>query len=430
MVGNKNFTVMNYQRIKILTAALLTATTVMTSCSDVKDLDAGMENQDSFTNNGLPVIDAVYDIQDTAFTTPLTDGVLNQYIRLRGKNLAKAKSININGLEVDVRSRVYATSSDSYIRIPRMIPEEETGLLVYETDKGKTEIPFNVTIPTLVLDGLSNEFALQGSRVKLAGEYFDLYEFGDTTEQSPVSIVIFNDEAGYNEEVKLDSCTETYASLTIPVDCPDNSFIRFEWNEKGGERATKTVPYRHTDNLIFGNFDQDLGAWDGNTTYLTDGTGDDDPQSLGYRFWRFTLTQNAWDYYGIGWWMQWKENWGDITEHPENYYFVFEVCTAATCPFYDYGENGTDGAKNGGYNFSINGGANYQWDPVYNGLVNTNGKWVTVRIPLDALTDPSKGLPTPGNGGNLAFICQPNNNDGWDKVDHSFGQFRFEKKVY
>ncbi|MCR5312541.1 MAG: hypothetical protein K6E54_02635 [Bacteroidaceae bacterium] len=417
---------MKLYKIHTLGLVIMSVSAII-SCSDVKDLDAGLEYADRFDNHGAPVIEAIYDVYDEE--TPITSGTLNQYIVVKGQNLAQAKEININGLEVDIKNRVYATTTASYIRIPRAIPENETGVLSYKTDQGTTEIAFPVSIPELELEGLKNEFAIQGSRVQLSGDYFDLYNFNDTTETSPVSILIYNESEGYSEEVKLDSCTETYASLTIPTDCPDNSLIKFSWQAMGGGEATKTIPYRMSNMLMLGNFDGELGSWSGNTDYITDGTKSGDPESLGYQYWRFNCTLDSWAYYGIGWWVQWKQEWDAVTANPSNYYFKFEVCTSATTPFYDYGTNGTEGEKNGGYNFSLNGGANYQWDPCYTGLTNTSGKWVTVRIPLEDVVDPEKGLPSFGGGGNLAFICQPNGSDSWT-LDHSFGQFRIEPKNY
>ena len=403
-------------------------TLFLTACSDVVKFND--EKEDLFSNNGSPVISAVYDATNDD-AAPITAGVLKQFIRLKGQNLANPKHVNINGVEVDVRD-IYAESANSWIHIPRVVPESPTGILVYETQQGTVTINFDVSIPHMELEGLENEFVLPGNEVKVKGDYFDLFEFNDTTDASTASIVITNDALGYRQVIKTDSCTEDYTGIIIPKDCPDNSLITFSWQEMG-QNYSKSIPYRMSDQLMFGNFDGDLGWWnDWGRGLVTDGTKEGDPVSLGYNFLRLTGTFGAWDWNSTGFGCNWR--WLDASANPENYVVKFEVWTNSSNPFYSYGTNDVYNDKNGGYCFTMNNGEpRRQFDPVSEfNLTNTYGKWVTVAMPLDEMIQ-NKPLPTsPDQWVNFEFVCQPNPVDGvsaWN-VDHAWGQFRIEPRNY
>lgn len=410
----------NIKNISLSAMAIL----AFASCSDVVDYSV----PDRTTNSGAPAISQIYDVQDTGYVAPLNGGVLNQMIHIKGQNLANAKKIRFNDVDVDVR-QVYATTDEAWVKIPRVIPGVQNDILLYETDKGTTEINFPVSIPSVEIKGLKNEFALQGNQVQITSDYMDLYGFNDTTETSPAKVYIENVDAGYRKEIHCDSCSEKFTSIVIPKDCPDNSLIHFSWHEISGDK-TATLPYRMTDQLMFGNFGGDLGWWnDWGKGLVTDGTNSGDPESLGFGFLRVKGTYDAWSWNSTGFGCNWK--WLDASAHPENYVLKFEVATNSSNPFNNYGDNGASGSKNGGYNFTLQAGGEgrCQFDPVSMGINNTYGKWVTVSIPL---TDVLKGgsLPTAENQFiALELVMQPNTADAWN-VDHCFGQFRIEPKKY
>lgn len=410
----------NIKNISLSAMAIL----AFASCSDVVDYSV----PDRTTNSGAPAISQIYDVQDTGYVVPLNGGVLNQMIHIKGQNLANAKKIRFNDVDVDVR-QVYATTDEAWVKIPRVIPGVQNDILLYETDKGTTEINFPVSIPSVEIEGLKNEFALQGNQVQITSDYMDLYGFNDTTETSPAKVYIENVDAGYRKEIHCDSCSEKFTSIVIPKDCPDNSLIHFSWHEISGDK-TVTLPYRMTDQLMFGNFNGDLGWWnDWGKGLVTDGTNSGDPESLGFGFLRVKGTYDAWSWNSTGFGCNWK--WFDASAHPENYVLKFEVATNSSNPFKNYGDNGASGSKNGGYNLTLQAGGEgrCQFDPVSMGINNTYGKWVTVSIPI---TDVLKGgsLPTAENQWiALEFVMQPNTADAWN-VDHCFGQFRIEPKKY
>lgn len=410
----------NIKNISLSAMAIL----AFASCSDVVDYSV----PDRTTNSGAPAISQIYDVQDTGYVAPLNGGVLNQMIHIKGQNLANAKKIRFNDVDVDVR-QVYATTDEAWVKIPRVIPGVQNDSLVYETDKGEVKMYFPVSIPSVEIEGLKNEFALQGNQVQITSDYMDLYGFNDTTETSPAKVYIENVDAGYRKEIHCDSCSEKFTSIVIPEDCPDNSLIHFSWHEISGDK-TVTLPYRMTDQLMFGDFNGDLGWWnDWGKGLVTDGTKSGDPGSLGFGFLRVKGTYDAWSWNSTGFGCNWK--WLDASAHPENYVLKFEVATNSSNPFNNYGDNGASGSKNGGYNFTLQAGGEgrCQFDPVSMGINNTYGKWVTVSIPL---TDVLKGgsLPTAEDQFiALELVMQPNTADAWN-VDHCFGQFRIEPKKY
>lgn len=411
----------NIKNIGLSAMALL----ALVSCSDVVDYKI----PDRTSNHGAPVISNIYDVQDTGFVAPLSVGVLNQMLHIKGENLANVKRVRFNDVEVDVR-QVYATTTDAWVKIPRVVPTTQDDELVYETNVDSVKMTFPVSIPSVKIDGLKNEFALQGNQVQINSEYMDLYGFSDTTETSPASVYIENIEASYRKELHCDSCSEQFTSIVIPEDCPDNSLIHFTWHELSGDK-TAAIPYRMTNQLMFGNFDGDLGWWnDWGKGLVTDGGNSGDPKSLGYNFLRIKGAFDAWSWNSTGLGCSWK--WFDASAHPENYVLKFEVCTNSSNPFNNYGDNGTSGSKNGGYNITLqDGGAGRcQFDPVSMGISNTYGNWVTVTIPLKNVM---MGGSLPAEDGELwvalELVMQPNTADAWN-VDHSFGQFRIEPKNY
>ena len=410
----------NIKNISLSAMAIL----AFASCSDVVDYSV----PDRTTNSGAPAISQIYDVQDTGYVAPLNGGVLNQMIHIKGQNLANAKKIRFNDVDVDVR-QVYATTDEAWVKIPRVIPGVQNDILLYETDKGTTEINFPVSIPSVEIEGLKNEFTLQGNQVQITSDYMDLYGFNDTTETSPAKVYIENVDAGYRKEIHCDSCSEKFTSIVIPEDCPDNSLIHFSWHEISGDK-TITLPYRMTDQLMFGNFNGDLGWWnDWGKGLVTDGTNSGDPESLGFGFLRVKGTYDAWSWNSTGFGCNWR--WLDASAHPENYVLKFEVATNSSNPFNNYGDNGASGSKNGGYNLTLQAGGEgrCQFDPVSMGINNTYGKWITVSIPL---TDVLKGGSLPTEADQyiaLEFVMQPNTADAWN-VDHCFGQFRIEPKKY
>lgn len=373
-----------------------------TSCSDVVKYDEDVK--DIFGADGAPVINAIYDVADTDSETPLDGGALNQMIRISGKNLSHVKEVTFNGIPVDI-SQIYATSENSYLKIPRQIPESVTNTLVYTTDLGTVSRQFEVSIPRLVLEGLANEFCRAGESVQVKGDYFDLFGFG--TEGSAASVSI------NGTPLEIDSITDSYMSIVIPKETPDNTIIDFTWKEVGDEIHTCKVPFRFSKYIFMPDLNA-VGWWDSSVKqYITDGSHPGDPVSTFGNFLRITghFDQWSWNSFGGG------SNWPDLDcrANPDDFVFKFEVCSSASTPFYD--------SESYGYYFSLNDSENYSWNPSAGVSFNTYGQWQTISIPLSLVT--SKGVPEPGTWANFCMVLQPNTDGGW-KVDHSFANFRIE----
>ncbi len=396
---------------------------VFTSCSDVVDYKDNLT--DKFASNGAPTISAIYDANDVD-GEQIVEGVLNQMIVIKGENLSHVTKCSFNGLEVDTR-QIYAESNRAYVKIPRKIPEEVTNTLVYETEQGSISKEFPINIPSIELEGLENEFIVQGNKVRVLGDYFDLYGFTkDPDAEKTTSIIITNTEENYSEEIPVDSITDQYMGIVIPEGCPDNSLITFTWTEMGTKHQ-KSIPYRMTNALLFGNFDGDLGWWnDWGKGLVEDGTSSGAPTSLGYNYLRVTGTYDIWSWNSTGF----GSGCPISVDNPDNYVLKFEINTNSSYPFYNYGEQGFSGSKNGGYNFTIPGGSGRcQFDPIGRfGISNTYGVWKTVSLPLSEVLCGGT-MPAMDEWLTIELVLQPNSGDSWT-VDHCFGQFRIEPKNY
>lgn len=386
---------------KLYIPALLLAAT-FASCSDVVHYEE--DAVDIFESNGAPVINAIYDISDTEGTAPLDGGSLNQMIRISGANLSHATEITFNGIPVDL-TQVYATSANSYIKIPRVIPENVTNELVYTTELGTVRREFTVDIPSLRLEGLANEFCAAGESVQVNGEYFDLFGFGQ--EGTAASIRI------NGTTLEVDSLTENYMSIVIPENTPDNSLIEFAWTEVGGKQYSKKIPFRYKEYIFMPDLNA-VGWWDSSVKkYITDGSQAGEPVSCYGNYFHLTGHFDQWGWNSFGGGFNWPGL--DCRENPQDFVFKFEICSAASNPFYD--------SEGYGYQFGLNDSDLSPWNPSVGVSFNTYGEWRTVSIPLDKVS--SKGLPEPNTWCNFVMVMQPNTSGGWD-VNHSFANFRVE----
>lgn len=388
-----------YKKYGMLILAALT----LCACQDVVTYDTDLP--DRFANDGAPVIDGVFDIRDGVKEVPLEEGALAQFIHIKGKNLAKPISVTFNGIEADL-SAAYCENEDSYILIPRIMPRDLTNTMVYKTSKGSVEYPFPITIPEFSLIGLSNEYAPAGSAVEVVGDYFDLFEFG--VEGSPASITIGD------VPVQIDSVSASYLRIIIPEGTSDNSLITFTWEDRERGPRKKKIPYRNTEYLFFKNFDT-AGFWSDalKEQHLTDGSGEGDPVSPGYRYLRFNLDVPANTWYSIGmgdgWYYDTPDDWAD------NWELKFELWTNSAKPVPAY--------SSGGLFVQLNLMENTILD--FGGVpCNTGGEWRTFRYPLGSIVS---AMPKYGDYWGFAFTVSPPSD--WS-VDFAVADFRIEPKNY
>lgn len=383
-------------RLIAMSAALLAG---LSSCNDIVTYNDNYD--DGMTSTGTPVINMVYDADDTEKTAPIVSAAFEDMVVLSGENLSHVTRVAFNDVEVPL-SEVYATAKNVYLPIPRRVPEEVTNKIYYETELGSTSYDFTVVIPEVEVEGLFNEFCEPGDTVQMVGNFFDLYGFDGSVETSKITM---NGEA-----LKVDSVSERYFSVVIPENAQPNSIINIDYEGVNGH-VNRQVAYRNEDALLF-----DLSQPDGisNVDYITDGSNAGDPEPLNGPFVRIEGSFDAWQ------WTEWLKGnvifpSEDVAANPSDYTFKFEVCSATATPFYD-----SDGY---GYLFQFNSADNsaFPWNPSEISSFNTYGEWRTVTLDFGTAAPKQTSVTTDFN-----FIMQPNS--AWT-VDHSFANFRVERKL-
>ena len=388
------------------TIIILSVCVLAAACNDIVTYDTDLP--DRYSNSGAPVIEAVYDIQDDSLKTPLSEGALAQIIHIVGKNLANPQSVSFNGIDADL-DKCYCENENSYILIPRVMPDAMNNTLVYKTAQGSASIDFEISVPELKLGGLANEFAHAGDTVRVAGDYFDLYGFG--VEGSDASITIGE------TPVEIAAAGESGLYIVIPEGTPDKALITFSWNSIKLGPQTKKVPFRNTTYMFFRNFST-TGFWDASLAdeVLTDGSGEGDPESPGYKFFRFKNSYASWSWnslgMGDGWYYETPEDWAT------NWVFKFELWTNPAKPLPAY-----NAAANQGLFVQLNLKFNVTLD-LGGGALNTGGEWMTFSFPLSTV---ASEMPAFGDYWGFAFTIQPPTD--WD-VDFAVANFRIEPENY
>lgn len=390
--------------IKAWCTSLFVALAIV-SCNDIVTYDEDYD--DGMTSHGVPVINAVYDVEDTELANPLTEADFGDYIMLKGENLSNVTRIVMNDVEVDM-TNVYATASTAWLAVPSTAPNEITNKMTYTTELGEAQYDFTVVIPDVTVVGLYNEMAPAGTSVKVLGSYFSLHGFGN----KETSKVTMN-----GTPLEVSDVTDNGMTIAIPTDAQPNSTIDFEWVGTSGQKKA-SIPYARKQDLIYEDWNS-AGLW--GTTYLVSNGGD---KSVSGSYFRINKSLSAWAYetiLGVGSAISVTD---DMVANPSNYLFKFEVRSAMDSPFQDTGAN--SGVN--GYCFGLDmesGGTfknTYEWNPSAGQSFNTYGEWCTIRLEyadLVATVNPSAGK--------IAFKLTFQPIAAID-ADHSFANFRIEKK--
>ena len=149
---------------------------ICVSCDNIVDYDDNYSPADQIANTGAPVIKAVYDVADTAFANPITEGTLNQTVVLVGENLNSVQSVSFNTVACDMKN-VYTMSTKAIVQIPSKLSMEQVNKIAYTTAQGSTTYDFVIPFPELTVSALACEFANAGDWVTVCGKNFDLYDF-------------------------------------------------------------------------------------------------------------------------------------------------------------------------------------------------------------------------------------------------------------
>ena len=391
---------MNKIKIKYLYISLL-ALFAMASCDDIVTYNDNYD--DGMTSTGAPVINAIYDSEDTEYTTPLASAVFEQMLVITGDNLAQVKKIMFNDVEMQL-SEVYATREKAFMPVPRQIPENVTNKIVYETELGSTTFDFTVNIPEVKVEGLYYEFCQPGDTVQIVGDYFDLYGFGGETETSTIKM--------NGQDLKVDSISEGYIAVVIPEDAQPNSVIDINYEGLNGS-VHRQVSYMNIAGLVWSK--EFVESYQYSTDKISFVEGDVEKSEPDYYI-NLKGDFEDWDWIDI---IKSKVNISsEVAASPGDYLLKFDVCSAENTPFYNSGDAGYR------FVFNTNGDNSYAWNPSSVTSFGTYGKWRTISLDLVSVATKINQL-TEGET-DFNFVIHPNSN--WT-VNHSFANFRIEKKL-
>lgn len=270
---------------------------------------------------------------------------LTQYIIVQGKGFEPVNCILVNDVVVDM-DELYKTSNELIFPIPRALPDEVTNTLTVITPQQQVSAPLTINIPKLKINGMYNEYAPEGSMMRIVGDYFDLY--GITVEEGKI---IWG-----TEEIKIEKAVQDTLYFKIPVNAQANTKIKV-YSPVEGEVA---VPGRYKEKgnslVDFENY----SGWGGGQ-YIIDGP---EPESISGKFSRFKISAadaGDWEWSGTTAIIQtgglvYSE---DILTNPQNYQFKFEVnsflpLTKRYFRFYFEGANEFRWPAADGFPFSTN----------------------------------------------------------------------------
>jgi len=378
---------------------LAVAVLLLTACDDIVNYNDGYTPAEHRANTGSPVISAVYDVADTARTTPITQGTLGQTVRLVGQNLNNATAVSFNTVPCDM-SNVYTMSNEAIVQIPATLSAEQQNKIEYTTLQGSTTFDFLIPFPDLTVTALACEFTNAGDSVMVYGKNFDLYDFEGGTSSVKIG----------SQTLGVGSVTSESMKVFIPEGTPENSDILFSW-QTNGVAHTVILPFRPTQHLLFGDFSGVSQNIDGSVKMVIESD-----EGIGANAW---LNQK--NLHITGKYSAWAWNTIDLScnmvnqtvDNPDNYMLKMEVLTHSSFPL----------TEQTGIQFCFNWGDSYAWNPA-NGLgLNTRGQWQTVTLPLAPMA--TKGISDPGQWQTLRIIFQPHAD--YD-ADFRLANFRIVKR--
>lgn len=153
---------------------------------------------------GAPVITHV--TTSTNRVTPITNGELNQWLIIIGRNLSGTRKVEFNDLVAEYKD-IYSSDTLVSVQVPRKIPGTVNNKLTLTTDHGTVTYDFPIEIPQLKNTGFEFDYAAAGSTLTILGDNFDLYGF-----LKEGTTVTFTGGA----TAQLTEATATALKLTVP----------------------------------------------------------------------------------------------------------------------------------------------------------------------------------------------------------------------
>ena len=411
----------------LFAVALAAVSAGFTSCSDEPDKYE--------IAGGTPTIDYVRPVDAASKDSLLTAAALNNTICIVGKNLRSVTSIEFNDQKA-VLNTSYMTDNTIIVTVPKSIPNKVSDKIFFITSKNDT-IPydFKVTVPAPTINGMSNEWADAGEEVTINGDYFLDYD------NSHLTIKVGDSYTIPYEDLKI---TQNSIKFNMPEDMPKHEPIYIT-----SIYGTTKAGFQYMDNrgMLF-DFDTPCytGEVLGNHGWHNRDIQQDDTSLSGNYLVLGGATMGA----DGGWndgnfsFEYWPGNWQDpetYSTHPriqdiadfndwQNMSLKFEMCipkdnswSAAPMQIY-FGSVSQVSTGNAGvtdkYGNTLAGCNNtffheqgklaralyMPWQNTEDKLYNTEGKWVTVTIPLANFVydyDGNKGLSYSGVNDFSAF---------------------------
>lgn len=358
----------------------------------------------------------------------VTEAYVDNLICLVGDNLTSIREMYFNDQKA-VLNTSYITDHTLLVNIPRGIPEVETNkIYMYNKDGVKTEYDFRVLVPGPSLLSLSFEYAKPGDEVTLHGNYFvdvpnkplAIMFPGDvpvteikSIEQTAVTFVV---PEGATEEGEIELTTR-YGSGTSKFHYLDTRGTLFNFDEGLQQQGWHAQAIVGDEWSFAGNYMQ-LG--DGDAIMSEDGGWNDSKFSFEYWAGSWDTPQNITSGQGAA-----LYNVADFSK-PEKMALKFEMCIPSTNPWaagamqvcfqgltqLSLSNNPITGISDplpGAQAWAFNGevGDDFKdreadwtdwgrylyrpWQNAEKGEYHTDGKWITVTLPISQFRYTAKG---------------------------------------
>lgn len=412
----------------LFAVALAAVSAGFTSCEDEPDKYE--------VAGGTPTIDYVRPVDAASKDSLLTEASLNNTICIVGRNLRSVTKINFND-QAAVLNTSYMTDNTIIVTVPKNIPGKVTDKIYFITNNKDTlDYDFKTVVPAPTINGMSNEWAAPGEEVTIKGDYFLDYD------DSHLTIKVGDNYTIPYEDLKI---SQNSIRFNMPEDMPKHEPITittingttkagFRYMDNRGMLFDFDTPWKEGGEVLGNN------GWH-NRTITSDGT------SLSGNYMVLGETAMGSD----GKWNDgnfsfeyWPGSWQDpetYSSRPrmqdladfsdwKNMSLKFEMCipkdnswSAAPMQIY-FGSVAQVSLGNAGVKDiygNVLAGANntflkeqgklaraiyMPWQNTEDKLYNTEGKWVTVTIPLANFIydfDGNKGLSYSGVNDFSAF---------------------------
>ena len=421
---------MNIKNINgaLFAVALAAVSAGFTSCEDEPDKYE--------VAGGTPTIDYVRPVDAASKDSLLTGASLNNTICIVGRNLRSVTKINFND-QAAVLNTSYMTDNTIIVTVPKTIPGKVTDKIYFITNNKDTlDYDFKTVVPAPTINGMSNEWAAPGEEVTIKGDYFLDYD------DSHLNIKVGENYTIPYEDLKI---SLNSIRFNMPEDMPKHEPIYittingttkagFRYMDNRGMLFDFDTPWKEGGDVLGNNgwhnrtITSDATSLSGNYMVLgetamgSDGAWNDGNFSFEYwpGSWQDPETYSS------------RPRMQDLADFSDwqNMSLKFEMCipkdnswSAAPMQIY-FGSvtqvsNGAAGTKD--IYGNVLAGANntffhdqgklaralyMPWQNTEDKLYNTEGKWVTVTIPLADFVydyDGNKGLSYSGVNDFSAF---------------------------